>query len=154
MCSGKVCSAIKSCQLPIQPWSVHGALSIKMANYCFLWVSLSQEAQLSFQSTGFLSCLLCLHPSPLPRLPCPLSLWKLPWVHNIVGKEGKKRERGRREGPSEHPRAPEGKEWISGAAGQGHFLMQDVEKTWASHSDPNVLPTTEGAQCTDWTKIT
>lgn len=118
MCSGKVCSAIKSCQLPIQPWSVHGALSIKMANYCFLWVSLSQEAQLSFQSTGFLSCLLCLHPSPLPRLPCPLSLWKLPWVHNIVGKEGKKRERGRREGPSEHPRAPEGKE-------SGSLVQQD-----------------------------
>lgn len=42
---------------------------------------------------------------------------------------------------------------LSGSAGQGHFLMQDDANTWASHSDPNVLPTTEGAQCTDWTKI-
>ena len=35
---------IKSCRVPIQLWNGHGALSIKMANYCFLLVNLSQEA--------------------------------------------------------------------------------------------------------------
>lgn len=116
---------LKSCQVPIQPWNSHGALSIKMANYCFLLVSLSQEAQLSFQSTGFLSSVYSVSTLAL------FQGFLVPFLSGsflgFITEWGRKEKRGK-EGGGKGPVSiqeleREKKVDLSGAGGQGHFLM-------------------------------